>query len=281
MADLSKPAVISDIDIALVDVADGRRRLDPAWVKTLSDLFASQGQLSPIEVVDADGRFKLVFGGHRLEAAKLVGWTKIAAVVKDTAAFAGAAEIMLREITENIARRDLSALDRSVDVARWRELFEAAKGTVRRGRPSKLSQVATISDDVVDRFAASFSETARKVLGMNRDAISRAMRIASIPASVRDEISLRPIADNQSDLLLLAAIDDIGRQAAIGVVIGSQQATTFAEAIAILDRAPKPRPEPKWQKLAQDFSKMKDGEQDRFFELHEAAIRRWLKGRAS
>lgn len=282
-ASLPKRAIVADIDIALIDVLPGRRKLDPAQVEALSDLFSSQGQTVPIEVVELNGRYRLVFGRHRLGAAKLIGWRTIRAIVKEPADFASEAEITLREITENLAHRALSVLDRAVDIARWREIYEAANGTVKRGRPSKLSQLATISEDNgAERFAASFSDAARAALGLTRDAISRAMRIASIDANVRDQIALLPVADNQSDLLLLAA-QSVDRQSEIADLLNAvpNAPASVSEAIAILDRLPKPVAQPRWEKVAEAFSSLKTAEQTRFFELHEAAIRLWLQQRGA
>lgn len=279
MADLAKATVISEIDPALVNVPAGRRKADPVWVQALADLFAVDGQKTPIQVIAAGERFDLVFGLHRLLAAKLIG-VSIKAEVKSPEDFASAAAITLAEITENFARRELSALDRAIDIARWREVYETAAGAVKRGRPSKLSQVATISDEGAELFAASFSEAARKALGINRDAISRAMRIASIGAEARDRIALHPIADNQSELLALAA-EPTDRQAAIVALLTADpaQAASVSEAVAIIDRAPKQKVAAAWEQLSDKFSRLKPIDQERFFELHEAAFLQWQKGR--
>lgn len=280
MADLSNPEAILDVPVDLIDVPAGRRRLDPSWIKTLSDLFASQGQLSPIELITAGGRFRLVFGHHRLAAGRTIGWSTIRAIVKDASAFASEADIALREITENMARRELSALDRSVDIARWREVYEAARGAVQAGRPKKSGQVDPISDEVVERFAGSFAAEARRVLGVDANAIKRAMRITSIPAELRDRIALHTIADNQSELLALAS-QPAGRQAEVVALLTSEpaQATSVANALALVDRVPAPAPAQRWEKLSDAFSRLKEREQDRFFDLHEGAIRRWLAAR--
>ncbi|MER8990456.1 ParB N-terminal domain-containing protein [Mesorhizobium sp. M0678] len=277
MADLSKPVVISAIDIALVDVTAGRRKLDPAWVETLADLFRTQGQKTPIEVIATGDRFRLVFGHHRLAAAKLIEAGTIAAIVKSPEDFASESDIMLAEITENLARRELSVLDRAVDIARWREVYEATHLLNKGGRRRKDADPEELST----KFGLSFSEAAQKAFRLSRASIFYTVKIASIGAAVRDQIALHAIADNQSELLALAA-EQPARQADIAALLTSEppQAGSVADAIAILDRSPKPRPEPKWQKLAQDFSKMKAGEQDRFFDLHEAAIQRWLNSKA-
>ena len=50
---MSKITTVADIPVELIDVMPGRRRLDPTWVETLSDLFSGQGQQTPIELVAA------------------------------------------------------------------------------------------------------------------------------------------------------------------------------------------------------------------------------------
>lgn len=291
-ANLSTNGFVADIEIALIDVLPGRRKLDPERVEALSDLFASQGQTVPIEVVAQDGRYRLVFGGHRLAAAKLIGWPAIRAIIKQPTDFASEAEITLREITENLAHRALSVLDRAVDIARWREIYEAThllnKGGRKRKETSVEKQSANLAlsseegDDLSAKFALSFSEAAQQAFGLSRREVFRATKIASIDAEARDLIALLPVADNQSELLLLAA-QSADRQIEIAELLNAvpDAPASVTEAIAILDRLPKPQAEPRWQKLAASFSAMKPAEQFRFFELHEAAIRLWLKERGA
>ncbi|MER8945727.1 ParB N-terminal domain-containing protein [Mesorhizobium sp. M0959] len=278
MALSSNSASILDIDIASITILSGRRRLDPSWVETLSDLFAGQGQLQPIEVIAEGDRFRLVYGAHRLAAARLIGWKTVRAIVKQAKDFADEAEITLREITENLARRELSALDRAVDIARWREVYEATHLVAKPGPKAK----PLLAEELTAKFAVNFSVAATTAFGLSERSIFNAVKIASIPASVRDLIALHPVAGNQSELLALAA-EPVVRQEQIAALLTAEppQAGSVADAIAILDRTPKPAAAPRWLKLADDFSKIKPSEQDRFFELHEAAIQRWMKGRQS
>lgn len=275
MADLSKTRVISDIDVSLVDVAAGRRKLDPAWAAALAELFHTQGQKTPIEVIATGDRYRLVFGLHRLEAARLTK-TAVQAIIKSAEDFASEAEIVLAEITENLARRELSALDRAVDIARWREIYEATHQLNKGGRKAK----GVDPEELSANFALSFSEAAQQAFGISRRAVFNALKIASIHADVRDRVALHAIADNQSELLAIAA-EPPNRQADIVALLVCEppQAGNVTDAIAILDRAPKPQPEPRWQKLSDTFSSLKPAEQTRFFELQEGAIRLWLKER--
>ena len=268
---------ITKIPVSEIAVLPGRRRLDPAWVETLSDMFASQGQMVPIEVIATGVTFRLVFGGHRLAAAKLIGWTEIDAEVKSPADFANQAEITLREITENLARRDLSVLDRAVDITRWREAYDAAHTVSKGGRRRKDAN----PEELTAKFAVSFSVAAQKTFGLSERSIFNAIKVASIAADVREDIALHAVADNQSELLLLAS-ETAERQLQIAALLTCDpaKAVSVADAIAIIDRTPKTPAEPGWQKVAKSFSGLKPVDQDRFFDLHEAAIRRWLKGRS-
>ncbi|MCR5855955.1 ParB N-terminal domain-containing protein [Mesorhizobium sp. J428] len=272
----SNPDAIVDIAIDLIDVPAGRRKLDPKWVETLAGLFASQGQLSPIEVIARSDRFQLVFGAHRLAAGSKAGWSTIRAAVKDAATFASEAEIKLREITENLARREPSVLDRSVDIATWREIYNAAHAISKGGRKPKDAD----QQELTAKFAVSFTRAAQIAFQLSERSIFLAVKIASIPADLRDAIALYPIAENQSELLQLAS-EPVGRQQLIVGVLTrtARPAASVSDAIAEIDRAPKPRPSAAWEKLSGVFSRMKEKDQNRFFDLHEGAIRRWLAER--
>lgn len=55
------------------------------------------------------GLFDLVAGAHRVEAARSLGWTRIEAVLVD----GSPDEIRTMELEENLARAELTALDRA------------------------------------------------------------------------------------------------------------------------------------------------------------------------
>lgn len=274
--------VITDIPIAKIDVLSGRRKPDPNWIATLADLFKVQGQHTPIEVVALDGgRFRLVFGLHRLEAAQKNGWKTVRGVVKDASAFANEAEIRLREITENLARRQLSVLDKAVDIASWRDIYEAAHTVAKPGRkPQPKGEIEEM--ELSAKFALNFSDAAQQALGISRRSVFHALKVASIAPDVRDRISLHTVSDNQSELLLLAA-EPVARQTLIADILLTEPVTTTSVigAISILDNIPAPHTQTGWEKLSSAFSRLKDDEQHRFFSLHEAAIARWMEARGS
>jgi ParB family chromosome partitioning protein len=272
------------IKIADIRVPSNRRRLDPAWVATLrADMQTGNGHMVPIEVVAeiSEGyKYRLIFGGHRLEAVAGLGRAEIDAFIRDPKEVATETQIRKREIAENLIRRQLSVLDRAVDIADWRDIYDREHGTGKTGR-KKVRPVEIAEDDELSAsFALNFSEAAQAVLGISRRSVFHALKIATIPLPIRQGISLHPIANSQTDLLLLAA-EPPERQLAIAKLLTAEpaDAATVADAIALLDQVAPPAKQPGWQKLAGDFSKLKESDQARFFELHEAAIRQWLKGR--
>ncbi len=268
------------LPIDAIQVPAGRRRLDPAWVATLAWQMAEHGQKTPIEAVRDGETLTLIAGAHRLAAMKANGASTIAAIVKERAAFEGEAQIALAEISENLIRRELSALDRAVDIARWRDIYEATGNVAGRGRPKKRGQVD--QEEISAAFCTNFSEHAQAVLGVSRRTIFVYLRIARIAAPVRERIALLPIADNQSELLALAA-ESAERQASIAALLTAEpaQASTVADAVAILDRVAKPAPVERYQKLSNVFARLKEKEQDAFFDAHAEAIERWLAKRSA
>jgi ParB family chromosome partitioning protein len=204
------------IKIAEIRVPASRRRLDPAWVATImADIQAGNGHMIPIEVVPekTDGyEYRLIFGGHRLAAVAGLGLAEIDAFVKDPKDVATETQIRKREIAENLIRRQLSVLDRAKDIADWRDIYDAEHGTGKTGR--KKTREIVEDDELSAKFALNFSEAAQAVLGISRRSVFHALKIATIPEPIRQDISLHPVANSQTDLLQLAA-ETPERQAAI------------------------------------------------------------------
>jgi ParB family chromosome partitioning protein len=189
-----------EIHVSAIIVARRLRAADPDWVAAIAESFRDRGQRTPIEVREtAGGQYRLVAGLHRLEAAKLLGWDMIEASL-----FAGSdLEARLNEIDENLLRRELSDLDRSVFLSErktiWQELHPH---TARAGRKNR-GKLAHISDEPLEeRFSAA---TARK-LGMSASIIDRALRRAQIADDVRDLLTGHAVSRKGAQLDQLAAM---------------------------------------------------------------------------
>jgi ParB family chromosome partitioning protein len=272
-----------EIPLAQIDVPAGRRKVDPDWVAALAADIDAQGLRMPILVVEAGKRFRLIAGAHRLGAAKSLKWKSIPADVKSADAFADEAALRLAEIAENLMRRELSALDRAMDVAAWREIYEQAQGAVKPGR-KKSFQVGTNSDAdpmavAAERFSAAFNEAAQRALGLGKTAVWRCLKIATLDADTRERIALTRLADNQSELIALADVEREMRSAVLDhLLCEPPMAGSVAGAVAMIEgRKPEDPTEKAFRSFSDSWRRFPVRQRRAFVRAHQAEILDMLK----
>jgi ParB family chromosome partitioning protein len=269
-----KDPIRRNIDIAKIDASDRLRATRQDWVDTFAESIQAGELLPAIEVVERDGKFRLITGAHRLKAHIQVGHTVILADVLDAAAYADDAACRLREIKENMARAGLTELDRAVAIATWKGIHESVRGINRGGRPSAGKTTA----ESAEVFSASFSTAAARALGISERSVFVAVSIATgIARDIRDRIATHPIADRQSELIQLSRETPERQAKIIDLMLADPPgASDVAEAIAALDRVPAPAAAAPWERLASKFSRLKEAQQHAFFAAHRTAITDWL-----
>lgn len=193
-------AKISDIHIG-----ERARPIDEDHAQAIAASMAERGQISPIMVRRTPAANKgktpltLVAGGHRTRAALINGWQEVDAIVVS----ADAVESQLLELSENLFRNELSALDRAIFVMKFRELWEEQNGKInpKGGRPSKQGQDAPV-------IFAGGRELAKRVqerFGFGPDTYKRAVRIGTqLHPALRQALRGSGGEDDQSLLLNLA-----------------------------------------------------------------------------
>ncbi len=143
----------------------------------------------------------------------MLGWSSIDAVVENL----DDDEARLVEIDENLMRRELSALDRAIFLAERKAVYDALHPeTVKPGRRSKdLAKTFR-------QFGETFSKATATRLGLNKRTIELALALAkSLAPEARELLRLSDVADNQSELIKLAALEpenqvSIAREIAAG-----------------------------------------------------------------
>ncbi|TCP88959.1 ParB family chromosome partitioning protein [Rhizobium sp. PP-CC-2G-626] len=275
---------LRDIDLRKIDISPKHRKTAPDFLAALSEDMTINGQITPIDVVEIEDRFRLIHGAARVGARKLQGLFTIRAVVTSGAAFATEASQRLRAIPTQLVRRDLTVLDKAAAVAEWRDLYEVSIGVVRPGPKGNQSQVGTNSDDALqilsEQFAGTFTEAAQRALSLSKMGVFRALKIASIDGSVREAIATHLLADNQAELLSLAdASADEQLQASKLVLEGTY--TGFIAALAFIQNKPAAPILMPWETFAQRFTRLKEEEQERFFNMNADAIERWWVRRSN
>ena len=103
------------IAVSSIIIEARKRPLDFAVVADLQKSIEQQGLLQNIGVKQTESGYRLVFGAHRLEAVKALGWPDIQARIfpEDTSDD----ECLLAELQENRIRNDLTGAERKAFAA--------------------------------------------------------------------------------------------------------------------------------------------------------------------
>lgn len=183
-------------------IAKGRRPINEDAMPSLMASIKEIGLQYPVtvrevdfwhdeELGDQDGAYVLVAGAHRLEACKRLGMFHIDANVEtwdqDTA--------RMWEISENLHRAELKALEKDEQIEEWRKLHV-----------SKVAKIAPPSggDQPKERGIRKTAET----LGIHRKEVHNAMRVASLPEEAKRAARETGLDDNRSALLEAVNSDD-------------------------------------------------------------------------
>ncbi len=200
------------VKIKDIKINPGRREADSEKVKELARSISQIGLLNPITV---DWNNNLIAGRHRLEAAKLLGWTKIESSVSDLEGIA--AEIA--EIDENVVRKEPSALELGELLARRKELYETLNPEAKAGKAQAAGMNRAVGNNVSDKMSStskSFAQDAADKLGVSKRTIERSVKLATdISPEAREYIHSIGDPFNRSELTELSRLpEDQQKQAA-------------------------------------------------------------------
>lgn len=192
-------AKISDIHIG-----ERARPIDEDHAQAIAASMAERGQISPIMVRRTPAANKgktpltLVAGGHRARAAVINGWEELDAIV----VAADAVEAQLLELSENLFRNELSALDRAIFVAKFRELWEEQHGKIQRGGDRRSNRH---DDGLIFTAGRELSQRVQDRFGFGQSTYERTTRIAmNLHPALRSALRGTGGEDDQSLLLKLA-----------------------------------------------------------------------------
>ncbi len=166
------------IKISDIRINPGRRSTDQQNVEELVKSIQAVGLMNPITVTQDN---TLIAGLHRLEAAKLLGWTEIECTISD----AEGIQAELAEIDENIVRARLSRHELGEQLLRRKELYEAlhpeTRQGMRNGQTSKNENFSLLgtkpfSQDTADKLGVS-KRTVEQLVQTARDLTPEAKKI--------------------------------------------------------------------------------------------------------
>jgi ParB/RepB/Spo0J family partition protein len=141
--------------------SDARSRGDDA-LSALADSIAEVGLLNPIRVRPTGGDgYEVIAGSHRLQAAELLGWREIPAIVSDDDDL----HAELAMIDENLVRAELSPSDRATHTARRKAIYEELHPETAHGvnQHSSSRQLGDSSERFTSDTAKVTGQSERKV----------------------------------------------------------------------------------------------------------------------
>ena len=157
------------IKISDIKINPGRREAESKAVEELAKSISAVGLMNPVTL---DQNNTLIAGLHRLEAAKLLGWTEI----ECTAMGMDDVQAELAEIDENIVRTRLNRQELCEQLLRRKEIYETlhpeTRHGMRNGQTAKNANLATLE-------TKSFAEDTAEKTGMSKRAVSRLLQIAN------------------------------------------------------------------------------------------------------
>jgi ParB family chromosome partitioning protein len=167
----------------------------------LIDTIREQGLLQPLGVVaQAHDQFRVVYGGRRLAAAKSLELERIPCLILDT----NDPDLFLRQLIENLQRRDLNDIEKATGFRRLREQYVERDG----------EQAEGVLDERIGRAAGMAPRTVRRYLGLLDlpEEVQQLLRDEEL--SVTQAQHLRRIPTPRAQIELARLVADEGLSAA-------------------------------------------------------------------
>ena len=208
-----------------IDSTGRIREVTEAGAAMMADSIAAKGLISPILVrPGVGGGFRVVIGGHRIAAVRLLGWAEIRCDVRDL----DDDEAEDLELRENLDRTDLTKLDQMIFLARRKALDDRAAARQRAGGDRKSATADHFANvgEMIPRFTQELAEQ----VGRSERAVQRAIQI--VENLDTDAIKLlrgTKHADNEQSLLKLSQRTP-AQQRALATQMRDGGAKTIAQA---------------------------------------------------
>lgn len=205
------------VSIDQIDVGERLRPVSEAGVESLIASITELGVMKdPIHLRQKkNGQLVLIAGGHRLEAAKRLGWSDVSAhvwadVTDDWA--------RLMEVDDNLAGAEMNALDTAVFLAKRKEVYErlhpetkAATGSAlvaRRWNTADTMSVVSFATATAEKFGLTDRHVRRMIAvgtALNRADLTK-LRAAPKPVTLADLQVIAKATSSDEQAHIVAAL---------------------------------------------------------------------------
>lgn len=200
---MREPRLVQTGPVPVAEVDDSKR-LRPVSEAGVESLIASVAELGvmkdPVHVRRVkSGALVLIAGGHRLEAARRLGWEEIEAKVWTDVTDDWA---RLMEIDDNLAGAEMNALDTAVFLAERKRVYEKLHPETKHGVAGAIarwdaSDIVSFASATAEKFGVSRRHIERLVAAgtkLGTDEV-RQLRGAPRPVTLKDLTEISKIAN--------------------------------------------------------------------------------------
>src|SRR3954452_16666026 len=181
-------------------------RADDGDLSGLAATIRDRGLLQPIGVVELEPeRFRVVYGGRRLGAALLLGLERIPCLLLDV----DDPDLLLRQILENVQRRDLNDMEKAYAFQRLREQLSQRHGPIAEcDLAEQIGQAAGIPPRTVRRYLGllDLPEEVQQLIRDGELTVTQAQQLRRVPQA-RSQIELAHLVADES--LSAAEVSDL------------------------------------------------------------------------
>ncbi|WP_314977520.1 ParB/RepB/Spo0J family partition protein [Campylobacter rectus] len=180
--------IVKDIDLDLIveNPYQPRKTFDETALKELSESIKRHGLIQPIIVIKKDGGYMLIAGERRFRATKLLGESKIKAIVADIESQS------LRELAliENIQREDLNPIE-----------------------------LANSYKELIDEYKIT-QDALANIIHKSRVQITNTMRLLSLSASTQEYIKEGKLTQGHAKVIV--GLEPSDEKMAVDTIIGQR-----------------------------------------------------------
>lgn len=281
---MSEPTLLQISRVPL-DQIEVRERLRPVSDAAVDSLIASISEIGVMK--DAihlrkkkDGRFHLIAGAHRLEAAKRLGWADIEAKVW-TNVTDDWSRIM--EVDDNLAGAELTPLDTAMFLAVRKEVYERLHPETKRGVAGARRRW-----DATDTMSVAFVKTTAEKFSLSERHVFRLLAAGTkLAPDEANKLRRAPKPVRLEDLLQIAKTTEAPERYHVVDALAAGTAKSAAEARRSWAQDGRPTLPQKADATEVDIGRLESAwtrasvtAQRRFVRLHATMIAEFLRGAA-
>lgn len=216
---------ITELPVDEIQMGDRLRPVSQAGVEALKESIKELGVMKDkihVRKIKRSGNYVLMVGGHRLTAARELGWETIPVVCWDcNDNFAN-----LMEIDDNLAGAELSALDTAVFLAARKEVYEKIHPEAKQGGARGNQHTGGWQTDTM-----SFCQSTAEKFGITDRQVRRLVAAGSVLRG-RNANDLRnaPNPVTLKDLTEIAKIGEVSERDRVVALLSEGKAKKAAEA---------------------------------------------------